>query len=179
MRFARIEVEPTIPLSFEAALNTAGGVEVDSGRDSYRPVAGVDEQVLIVNRAAADGTIWTAVAGVTPQCTALRVVFINGSGQRGRFDLPHGGGTRITELQSHRVVGLVLAAPRDLARRLCCGDVVLDRLIEAAWQDGRALELTEAQYAVLERRLVAADPAELIPLHRHYGTPALGVVQTS
>ena len=177
MRFARIEIPPLVSGSFEAALKAADAVAVASEQDTYYPVAGVDDQILVVNRVAADGSSWTAVAGVTPRGAAVRVVFINGSGRQGNsFDLPHAGGPSITEMQCRIIAGLVVAAPRAFARRLCCGDVVLDRLIETAWQHSRALKLTEAEFGELEQRLVAADSTGGEPLTRRQGMPALRVV---
>ena len=177
MRFARMEIPPLVSGSFEAALKAADAVAVASEQDTYYPVAGVDDQILVVNRVAADGSSWTAVAGVTPRGAAVRVVFINGSGRQGNsFDLPHAGGPSITEMQCRIIAGLVLAAPRAFARRLCCGDVVLDRLIEAAWQGGRALKLSEAEYGELEQRLIAAHSTGGDPLTRRLGTPALRAV---
>lgn len=180
MRLSRIDIPPQVAGSFEAALRAADAVEVDAARDSYCPVAGVDDGVLIVNRVAADGSSWTAVAAVMPRGAAVRVVFINGSGRQGTaFDLPHSGGTGITATQSRVVAGLVRAAPRAFARRLCFGEVVLDRLIETAWQHGRALKLSQAEYGELERRLIAAYPPGRTPAPRDdLGLPARRVGPT-
>ena len=144
---------------FDEILRAAGAaLFTDSGGADYTPVLHEGRDALIVNRVLRDGSAWTAVAGIPPGRSVVRVRFITGRARRyGLLEVPITGEAVQLEDMRPLISKLVEYAPRRLARRLAYDGVVLDRLIRRAWRGGHAIRLTQREYYHLEAYMIAAD----------------------
>lgn len=158
---ARVEAERT----FWTDACEKSGLSVVQAADLHLPLPQEDNATLLLMDAALAGP--EVVARIHEHANLwILTVGPGGADSRAHEYLRAGAGDYVGRPYTNdelvaRLERAVGSRSQTVARRLCCGPVVLDYGVQDAFVDGRSVGLLRSEFAVLAR--LAAEPLRIVP----------------